>query len=156
MASCPESFDRDARGQGSNQIAKGHARHAANGQDRHPNAQEGLRAKIKCEPECGTEWSRSNKRDFSPGRPSLSARGGKVDLGSHGNLRDQSIAVGRRRCAGIPCPGVADVALRWDSKKSSGVAHTDSKEPRARSDPARKAFPRQGAPDYCVLGAMAV
>jgi len=46
--------------------AKSKARHAgdaANGQDRHPDAEEGIRAEIKSEPECETEWRRRDKRD---------------------------------------------------------------------------------------------
>src|SRR5207302_6018694 len=96
------------------------------------------------------------RRDFSVGGPPLPSRGGKVELGSNWYLRDQSIAVGRTRRPGIACPGIADMALRRDPKKSGGVAHSNRQESRARSDSPRKPFSRQRTADHRIHGTMAV
>ena len=43
----PDCVDRNAGGQGRGESKARHARDAANGQDRHPNAEEGIRRKIE-------------------------------------------------------------------------------------------------------------
>src|SRR5260370_27386072 len=156
MASRAHGLERDAERQRRRGSEMRHARDVTNGQDRHPDAGEGVRSKIKREPEHGTSWGHNGRRDFSPYGPSVSSRGRKADLDSHWNLRDPSVAAGGRRRSGIAGSRAANVAIHGRAKKSRSLAHAGSEEPRARFDSSRKIIPPQGTADRRVHGTVAI